>query len=424
MNPADRIPAILMQNVSAGYRGRDILQGFSLSIMRGEMVGVLGPNGAGKSTLLKAITGFAAISKGSVSIDGKDLKLMSSGERAGKIAVVPQELETPMAFTVEEMVRIGRTAASGRYRDSHADAHAVERAMAYTDVIDLRDRSIFELSGGERQRVIVAMALAQEAGVILLDEATSQLDINHRLEVLEIIERMNREKKITVVMVSHDLNLVTEFCGRILLVENGNLAADGTPEDVLREDILSRVYNCGLRVQVDAETGGVNVTPARRIAVRGEGQGRRIYVIAGGGTGESVLRRLVLCGYDVSCGVLNRGDSDAQAAAGLGVRCILEKPFSPIGKDAASQSGKAMLDADAIIVCGVPFGTGNLINLELAHKSLSEGRKVYLMDDVCGRDYTPGGQAGIVGRMMADSGAVLWKTVPELIDRLGHDLRA
>lgn len=424
MKSAENCPAIAMNGVSAGYRGKDVLCDFTVSINRGEMVGVLGPNGAGKSTFLKAITGFAGITKGSIEIEGKALAEMSASERAGIVAVVPQEIETPMAFTVEEMVGIGRTARSGRFGGGVDDAHAVERAMAYTDVIDFRDRSIFELSGGERQRVIVAMALAQETGVILLDEATSQLDMNHRLEVLEIIERMNREKQITVVMVSHDLNLVTEFCGRILLMENGRLAGDGTPGEVLREDLLSRVYNCGVRVQVDSETGGVTVTPARRIAGRVDGIGKKIHIIAGGGSGESVMRRLVLCGYEVSCGVLNRGDSDAQTAAGLGVDCVLEKPFSPIGRLSAAESQKAMNDADAVVVCGVPFGSGNLINLELAETALSGGNRVYLMENVKERDYTAGCQAECIASRMLDSGAVVWKTVMELVDRLGYDLKS
>lgn len=412
---------IRFDGVTAGYSGVEILRNLNISFAKGEMVGVLGPNGAGKSTLLKALTGYADIMSGSITIKGADAALMTSGEKARAIAVVPQDIETPMPYTVEEIVQIGRTVHLGRFGSvAKTDREAMERAMAYTDVIDLRDRLFSELSGGERQRVIVAMALAQEAEILLLDEATSHLDINHRLEVIEIVERLNRENSVTVIMVSHDINLVADFSDRIIIVDKGVVVADGAPKDVLREDMLAQVYNCRVKVSVDGDDGALSVTPARRLYGNLPGNGARVHVIAGGGSGEILMRRLVLSGYKVTCGVLNRGDSDAQTAAGLGVQCVLEQPFSPIGRDAVNACLKLACECSSIVLCAVPFGPGNMVNLEIAEAAIRQGRQVLLVSGCEERDYTPAKDASKICSGLAARGALICRSVTEIMDCLGR----
>lgn len=221
-------PAIELSSVSAAYREAPVLEDLSLHVSEGEMVGVLGPNGAGKTTLFRVLSGLHPPRQGTVRLFGREVRRLSAPERAHLVAVVPQELEIPVAFSVADIVGMGRTAWLNRWSGMSArDRQAVERALVYTDVADIRDRPFNELSGGEKQRAIVAMALAQEPRIILMDEATSHLDINHRLEIMQLVERLNEEQGVTVLMISHDLQLAAEFGRRLVLLDHGRLVADG-----------------------------------------------------------------------------------------------------------------------------------------------------------------------------------------------------
>jgi iron complex transport system ATP-binding protein len=326
-----------------------------------------------------------------------------------------------MAFTVAEIVMMGRTSAISRWsRPSSADRHIVERAMVYTDVIDMKGRAFSDLSGGEKQRAIIAMVLAQEPRAILLDEATSHLDINHRLEVMQIVERLNRERGTTILMVSHDLNLSAEFARRLILLDHGRIAADGAAAAVLTEDLLSRVYHCDVRVQRNPGNGTVSVAPAPRLAPGCSGRGIRVHVVAGGGCGEEVLRRLCLSEYTITCGVLNQGDSDAEVAEALGIETALEKPFSSVGPAALESARTMTARADAVIVCGVPFGPGNAANLDLAEQALAAKKPVFVMEGVSDRDYTPTRDAARKAARLAADGAVSWRTIADLCNLLPH----
>jgi iron complex transport system ATP-binding protein len=411
--------AIEFSSVSAGYHGTPVLTDIDLRIEQGELVGLLGPNGAGKTTFLRCITGLCRPLKGGVRLFGEELNRLPADERARRVAVVPQEVDTPVAFTVQEIVMIGRTASLSRWsRPARRDWKVVERAMVYTDIAELKHRPYGELSGGEKQRVIVAMALAQEPRVILMDEATSHLDINHRLELMQIVERLNAEGGVTVLMISHDLNLAAEFCRRLLLLHQGRVVADGAPRDVLREDLLRRVYRCDVRVGPNPTNGTVNVFPAPRLTAERSGTDVRVHVIGGGGTAEEVLRRLVLCRYTVTCGVTNQGDTDAEVAALLGVETAMEKPFSPISAGALEAARALMQPAQAVVVCGMPFGTGNAANLQLAEEALAAGKRVLIMDGVQDRDYTPDRRATARAEALVRQGAVTWQHVADLIDAL------
>ena len=258
--------AVLFSGVTAGYRDLAVLQELSLTIGEGEMLGVIGPNGSGKTTLLRVVTGLVKPTVGAIRLFGRSVEALPAGERARLVGVVPQEMETPMAFSVEEIVMMGRTAALSSWRrPSEQDRETVQRAMAYTDMAAMAGRPFSELSGGERQRAVIAMVLAQEPRLILMDEPTSHLDINHRLEVMQIVERLNRDRRVTVVLVSHDLNLASEFCGRLALLDHGRLVAAGTPIEVLREDTLRDVYHCEIRVREDPADGTIQVAPPRRL---------------------------------------------------------------------------------------------------------------------------------------------------------------
>jgi iron complex transport system ATP-binding protein len=404
--------ALHCRDVVAGYRQQPVLQGVSLTVGEGKMTALLGPNGAGKSTLLRVVTGLQPLTAGTVELFGRDVRALRPTERARLVAVVPQELSSPMAFTVAELVALGRQVARGRW--ARVDGEVIERALAHTDMLELRDRRFTELSGGEKQRAAIAMALAQEPQLLLLDEPTAHLDINHRLEVLQLLERLNREKGLAVLMASHDLNLAAEFFPHLVLLDHGRVAADGPATTVLNADVLGAVYHCRLSVRRDP-AGVLTVSPMRLPATGGAA--RRVHVIAGGGSGVEVLRRLYLAGCVVTCGALNEGDTDAAAAAALGLPVALEKPFSPLG-DEALRRAQALADAaEIVVVCEVPFGAGNARNLELAGRALEQGKRVLLSTRAqTERDYTPGRQASARMQALVAAGATPWQHVGELAD--------
>ncbi len=260
MDAGDTVLAF--EAVDAGYRGRPVLRGLSLAVRTGDCLALLGPNGAGKTTLLQVATGLIPCRAGRVLLFGESVARMPAARRARLVGVVAQELSTPMAFTVEELVAMGRTARLGRWRPpAPDDRRAVDEALAMTDTAALRRRVFQTLSSGERQRVALALALAGEPRLLLLDEATSHLDMSHRLEIIQLIRRINADRQITVVMIVHDLNLAAEFFPRIAVLADGRIAADGTPGEVLRAPLLRRVYGCDVTVQQDSAANCLRVFP-------------------------------------------------------------------------------------------------------------------------------------------------------------------
>lgn len=408
------------ERLVAGYRRVPVIRDLSVAVKEGEFLALLGPNGAGKSTLLRVLTGLLSPISGSAKAFGRPVSRMKPSERARLMAVVPQELSTPMAYTVEDLAAMGRSSALRPWEGlGENDRHIVERAMIYADVIELRGSCIEALSGGEKQRAIIAMALAQEPRVLLMDEPTTHLDMNHALEIMQIVERLNREQGVTVLMTSHDLNLVSEFCGRLLLMDGGRMIADGPPADVLREDVLQSVYHCDIRVQRNIHTHATLVVPTRRFDCLSSGALVRVHVIAGGGSGGELLRRLCIDGYGATCGVLNRRDTDALAAEALGVKAALEEPFSPVGPAALSQAQAFAREADALVICEVPFGPGNLANLDIADEALRRGIKVFVnASRLEQRDFC--GHRAAIGRIqrLLDGGAVQWRQLDDLMREL------
>lgn len=236
----------------AGYVGEDVLRGIDLELRGGERVALIGPNGAGKTTLLRCLAGLLRPRGGGVLLDGAPLAALDARARARRIAVVPQTFAIPFAFTVREIVALGRTAYVGPFgRLSLHDRAAIDRALADAEGAALADRPFAELSGGERQRAVLAMALAQEADVLLLDEPTVHLDPVHQRAMLARLGRIAREGVKICVAVLHDLNLAAALCDRIVVVDQGRIVADGTPTAVLTQSLIDRVFGPGLHVIAD-----------------------------------------------------------------------------------------------------------------------------------------------------------------------------
>jgi iron complex transport system ATP-binding protein len=244
-------PLFLCQGLRAAYDGVEVLRGVDLRVDPGEMVGIIGQNGSGKSTLLRVLSGVIEPSGGQAWLAGRDARRLRARERARLVGVVEQQSAALFAFPVWDMVAMGRHAHLAPLQGlGEADRAAVRQALTRTDTMHLKDRLITELSGGELQRAVIARALAQEPRALLLDEPTNHLDINHQLDIARMLRELNRERGLTVIWVSHDLNLAAEFCERIVVIHEGAVAADGTPAEVIRAEMLEAVY--GVRVPVVA----------------------------------------------------------------------------------------------------------------------------------------------------------------------------
>jgi len=255
-----------ISQVCFGYDGPAVLRDITLRIGDGERVAILGPNGVGKTTLLKLLSGTPAPNQGSILLDGRELRAVPRRELARQIAVVPQDLAIPFAFTAREIVELGRTPHLGMLQGFRAhDRQAVERAMELTDTTRLGDRIINELSGGERQRVIIAMALAQEPQILLLDEPTHLLDITRQAEILDLVTKLNRDRGLTVVAAIHDLNLAGAYFHRLIILHQGKVLAEGPPEAVLRAEIVEKAYGGPVEIVRPGNGRPPVVLPASRL---------------------------------------------------------------------------------------------------------------------------------------------------------------
>ena len=238
-----------------------MLRGCDLGVAAGEVVSVVGPNGAGKSTLLRVLAGLIAPRRGHVTLDGRELGTFTRAEVARRIAVVPQVFETLFPFTVREVVALGRTARLGALgRASARDHVATERAIGELGLAALVDRRIDEISGGERQRAVLAMALAQEGDVLLLDEPTAHLDPAHQLATLALVRELARTRGLAVVAVLHDLNLAAVAATRVLVLDGGSVVVDAAPLSALTPEIVARVF--GASLDVERRDGRPIVLPA------------------------------------------------------------------------------------------------------------------------------------------------------------------
>jgi ABC-type cobalamin/Fe3+-siderophores transport system ATPase subunit len=255
-------PALAFRRVSFGYSRAPVLVDLDLAIQGGTMVGVLGPNGTGKTTFVRLASAALRPASGTITLFGEALAAMPARARARNVAVVPQETHPVFDFTVQEIVHMGRAPHLGLFGiEGSKDRALSHEAMERCDVAHLSTRSFRALSGGERQRVLLARALAQEARLLLLDEPTAFLDLKHRLAVYDLLTRLHDESGLTVVVVSHDINLAARYCDRLVLLRCGSVAADGPPSEVLRPEPIRSVYEVDVDVLTDPASGRPFVIP-------------------------------------------------------------------------------------------------------------------------------------------------------------------
>lgn len=263
--PEPVAPMVEVENLTAGYGAIVALRNVSLSVDRGEMIGVVGPNGSGKSTLLRVLSGVLVPMAGRVRLAGRDLSTYPRRRLARMTAVVPQETSLDFPFSLEEVVLMGRAPHLGRLGfPGERDLGVAREAMARMGVDRLSGRALQDLSGGERQRVIIARALVQEPEVLLLDEPTAHLDIRHQVEIYDLMAELNAERGITIVSVLHDLNLAAMYFRRVAVLSKGAVHCIGPTEEVLTYQTIKSVYGTEVYVALNDVTGTVNILPLSR----------------------------------------------------------------------------------------------------------------------------------------------------------------
>jgi iron complex transport system ATP-binding protein len=404
----------------------------TLRVGRGEMVALLGPNGAGKSTLLKLAGGVLRPRHGQVLLAGDDVRALPRAEAARRVAVVPQDFSVQFAYTVRQLVEIGRMPHMGRWGIARAGDHtAVAAALVAARLEPLADRIFNELSGGERQRVLVAMALAQGSPILLLDEPTAHLDIRHQIEMLDLLRDLNASQGLTVIAALHDLNLAARYFPRLVLFQRG-VVADGPPTAVLDPALLGRVYQTPVQVGILRGEEHLSVLPPGRATVlvaegtpsaganAGDAAPRpRVHVLAGGGAGEIPMRALADGAIPFTAGPLNTGDSDHALALRLAVRCLAEPPAAPVSPEGLAAARAAMADAGLVLVCPFPIGPGNLALLEAALDARRAGQRVVLL-----ADGPAGSDPAVTPEDNARTGTDLAATMPDGADLTGADREA
>ncbi len=259
--------AVKIKSLSFGYGKEAVLKKIDISLDAGEIVGIIGPNGSGKSTLVRLVSGLLKPWSGEITVNDRPVLSYARNELARLVATVSQEPEREFPFTVREIVAMGRTPYTGRFAiEGKRDKEVIDAVMEAADIGSLAERFPHQLSGGERQRMMIARALAQEAEILLMDEPTTHLDINHQLEVNRLVLKMQSERNLSVLYVTHDLNIAAECCSRLVLLKEGELFAEGDPADVLTSDNIRAVYGCQSLVDQNPVTSRPRVTPLMEAA--------------------------------------------------------------------------------------------------------------------------------------------------------------
>lgn len=255
------MPILSLETTGFRYSDTWVLRNVSFNVSEGEFVGIIGPNGSGKTTLLKVMNGILTPQEGYVRIRGMAVHKMKKNDLAKLMAIVPQNSPMVFPFNVEEVVLMGRSPYLGNFQfEGETDFRIANQAMDITDTYSLKTRSMNELSGGERQRVLIARALAQQPRIMLLDEPMTFLDIRHQLVLFDLVKTLTTDQALTVIAVTHDINMASLYCDRIVLLDAGRIRAIGSPQEVITEACIEDVYRTKVSIGTNPVTGVLQVT--------------------------------------------------------------------------------------------------------------------------------------------------------------------
>ena len=345
------------KQMSVGYQGTPLIRDITIHLDKGEILTLIGPNGAGKSTILKSIARQLHLIDGVVYLDKKDLAGLSGVELSRSMAVVfTEKLQTEM-MTCADAVATGRYPYTGRFGIlSREDRQAVNEAMELVHVTEIKNQDFTKVSDGQRQRVMLARAICQEPEILILDEPTSFLDIKYKLEFLSILQELCRKKRLTVIMSLHELELAQRISDRVLCVKGEYVECFGTPENVFQPGYIQSLF--------DIEIGRFDEANSQMELQAAQGT-PEVFVIAGGGTGKSVYRRLQRDKIPFVTGILFENDLDYPVALALAAEVVAAEAFEPIPKELFEEAKKKLDECKQVICCREKFGLLDKANEEL-----------------------------------------------------------
>lgn len=356
------------KQVKVGYQKQPLIEKIEISLEKGKILTIIGPNGAGKTTILRSIARQLPLLGGSLYLEQQCMKEMTGAELSQKMAVVLTDRLRSELMTCEDVVSTGRYPYTGRFGVLSAkDWQKVDEAMEMVQVTELRDRDFRKISDGQRQRVLLARAICQEPEIIILDEPTSYLDVRYKLEFLSALQKMQREKEMTVIMSLHELELAAKVSDQILCVNGSGVDKWGAPEEIFREGYVSELFGLSYG-SYDEGSGSLELPKAP-----GKAQS---FVLAGGGTGRNVYRRLQRQGIPFAAGILYENDVDYPVARALAEEVISVPAFEPVEERHLQKAKEKIADCHKVICCIEKFGTLEAFQQELLQYAMQCGIEV------------------------------------------------
>lgn len=347
-------PIVSVENLRVSLGGTDVLHDVSIDVPEGRLVGLIGPNGAGKTTLLRAINGTVSIDSGRVTVAGVDAATCSSRRLARLVATVPQTTTLSFGFSVRETIEMGRHPHISRFGAmDDTDVAAVESAMAATAVEALADRLITDVSGGERQRVLLARAVAQETPVLVLDEPTANLDINHAARTLELVRDAVTSEALSgraAIAAIHDLDLAARYCDELVLLADGEIKADGSPEAVLSAGAIGSAFDTEVAIGTDPVTATERVVPRATVPAGATDTDCYVHVLGSGMLARETIARLAETGCSGSVGPIPTGDIAAETARLNGFSIVDAPAFRSLSTTVKDRVRARCQESDAVVV--------------------------------------------------------------------------
>ena len=355
-------------DLSVGYGGRPLIEKINLSIEKGRILTLIGPNGSGKSTILKTITKHLEKIAGVVTIENDNISKWSNKELAKRLSVMLTERIDPELMTCEQVVAMGRYPYTNHFGSlTPGDRQVVEESLHMVRAEELAERPFTDISDGQRQRIMLARAICQQPEIIMLDEPTSYLDIRHKIELLDILRKMAREKNVAVVMSLHEIDLAAKISDQIICVKGDRIRLFGTPEQVFTGERVKELY--------ELESGSFNTLFGSVELMAPEGE-PEIFVLAGAGKGIPIYRLLQKSKRAFSTGVLFENDVDLQVASALAAHVTVAPAFGTFGERELNEAKRWIDRARCVVDAGTPVGEQNRRSRELIQYARTEGNRV------------------------------------------------
>lgn len=356
------------KDLSVGYGKKIVVDGVNIEVLKGQVLCFLGANGAGKTTILRTVSALLEPIKGEVYLKEQNLKEINKKELAKKLALVLTNKFSGRLMTVYDIVAMGRYPHTDFWGHlSNEDNEKILDALRVVNADYLTERYFDELSDGEKQKILVARALVQEPEIIILDEPTTHLDIRHRLELIDILKKLSKEKGITVILSLHEIDIALKSCDKVVLVKEHKIIAYGAPEDVVDENIINNLY--GLK---DANFN--NLLGSVELANTGIDN---VFVIGGCGFGASIYRAFTKGNIGVITGILHKNDIDYEIGRTMGIKMHIVEPFEKIEEQVFNTAIESIDKINLVVDSGCPIGTMNRKNLELITYALKANKRVF-----------------------------------------------